>query len=140
MKKSILALIIALALILVSCATKAPVAEVTTPEPVAEPTPAPVVETVPALQLEASYNVTLGYDFVYELEGNVVAFKYVDMYGDSELEAIGADLMKVLEGAQSYKIANPGRIEIKLASNLTAEQFEAFVETTNEKIYNSFFK
>lgn len=120
MKKSILAVMVVLVILLVGCSTvKTPQRE--------------------AIKLEAEYSL-VGYNFVYVLDGNMLQFKFIDIVGVDEIPLIATTLMNIMPGAVSYEMAGPGKMLFILDGNMSEEQFNTFVETANGLIYKTFFK
>lgn len=92
----------------------------------------------PAIQREAEYEL-VGYPFKFVLDGDTVTFKFIDAAGDDEIPVIAKALMDVLPGAKSFDNPKPGQITITLAANLSAEDFDGFVEKAKVLIYDTIY-
>lgn len=123
-------MVVLFASFLIGCATVAQ-------EPVTI-APAKAVESVAAITSKAEYEL-VGYKYIFELDGNIVTFLFIDAVGDSEIPSIAKALMDILPGAESFQNPNPGEITIKLASNLTAADFNKFVEKAKLLIYDTIY-
>lgn len=126
-----LVMVVLFALSLLGCATAA------VEQPIK---PAPVMAAVatPAITSEAVYEL-VGYKYIFGLDGDIVTFKFIDAVGDSEIPVIAKALMDILPGAESFKNPSPGKITIKLASNLAASDFNIFVEKAKLLIYDTIY-
>lgn len=135
--KKISELVMAVLLIvcLASCATAKQDQAMEAQEQVVAETPAP---SVPAISSKAEYEL-VGYKFVFVLDGNVVAFKYLDAVGDDEIPLIARTLMDILPGAVEFSNPKPGEIQIKLSDNLTEAGFNTFVENAKALIYDTIY-
>ena len=135
--KKISELVMAVLLIvcLASCATVKQGQAMEASEQVVAETSAP---SVPAISSEAEYEL-VGYKFVFAVDGNVVAFRYLDAVGDNEIPVIAKTLMDILPGAVEFSNPRPGEILIKLSDNLTADGFNTFVAKSKALIYDTIY-
>ena len=128
---SVLVMVVLFAFSLVGCAS---VVE----EPVINDVPAKSAESGPAISREAAYEL-VGYKYIFSLDGDVVTFKFIDAVGDSEIPVVAKALMDILPGALSFENPLPGQINIKLSSNLSAVDFDTFVEKAKVLIYDTIY-
>ena len=115
--KMISVLIVALTLCLVGCASLG------SGEPV---------------KAEANYSL-VGYDYVFQLDGDTVQFKFMDIFSTEEIEAMAAELMTAVPNAVEYSYPQPGNITIKAAKNISEADFAAFVEKAEAMIYSMIY-
>ena len=128
---SVLVMVVLFAFSLVGCAS---VSE----DPVINEAPAKSAEPGPSINREAGYEL-VGYTYVFSLDGDIVTFKFIDAVGDAEIPVIAKALMEILPGAQFFENPFPGQIKIKLASNLSAADFDTFVEKAKALIYDTIY-
>ena len=93
---------------------------------------------VEAAQTEASYEI-VGYRYVFTLQGNTVEVCYVDWYGDNEIQAMEDAFKAMIPNAVSAENPAPGRIVITSSKNISAKNFDAFVEQAKELVYNQIY-
>ena len=110
-------LVLALALCLVGCASLG------TSEPV---------------KAEANYSL-VGYDYVFQLDGDTVQFKFLDIFSTEEIDEIATELMAAVPNAVEYSYPQPGNITIKAAKNVSEADFAAFVEKAEAMIYSMIY-
>lgn len=128
---SVLVMVVLFAFSLVGCAS-------VVNEPVINDAPAKTAEPGPAISREATYEL-VGYTYIFSLDGDVVTFKFIDAVGDSEIPVVAKALMDILPGAQSFENPLPGQINIRLSSNLSAVDFDTFVEKAKALIYDTIY-
>lgn len=78
----------------------------------------------------------VGYDYVFQLDGNTVQFKFLDIFNEEEIADMAKTLMASLPNAVEYSYPRPGNITIKTAKALTEAQFDRFVEGAKALIYD----
>ena len=125
-----LVMVVLFAFFLISCETVA--------QEAVEIIPIMAVESAPAITYEEDYEI-VGYKFIFRLDGDIVTFKFVDAVGDSEIPIIAKALMDILPSAESFENPLPGNITIKLVSNMTAADFNKFIEHAKVLIYNTIY-
>ncbi len=89
-------------------------------------------------QLVAEYSL-VGYYFEFDGIGRTINFRFLDVASDEEVASLANAFMSVLPGAVEYTVPEGGVISIT-ASSLNAEQFNAFVESAKQIIYNGIYR
>jgi len=86
-------------------------------------------------EAEEFFNI-VGYGFAARLvDGKKIEFRFVDIYSDSELQAIAAKLCETLSNAASFEIPRFGEIDIYI-DGISEFGFKAFVSAAQGLMYS----
>lgn len=96
------------------------------------------IEFPKPIQKTATYDL-VGYRYVFELDGDTIAFKYVDAVGSDEIPVIAQALMAIIPGAVSYTNPAAGNITIKSKYILPEANFDKFVVAAEALIYDTIY-
>lgn len=90
------------------------------------------------VEAESVYEI-VGYRYVFDLSGNKIGVRYVDWYGDSELDAMAKAFLSYIPNGVSASVVAPGEIVVVSKKSITLEQFNGFVEQAESLIHSQIF-